>query len=585
VKSGPGVRLGWMTGTLRRTALWIVAATGLLIAIGTGVPGPPPAAAAVGECPPGYEPVGPINPGDPDFPPFTDDNVNVFAAGSFSVVQEAAEAEGKVVVMGDASFTRSTTGTYNVGVVGVGSGIVPPPDSEMLVVGGDLDGNAATTLDVGAFVGGRVTVGGTVQPGVAVETNGGTVAEGVADATLTYAGTVGLIGQKSAAWAALAPTGTVAVTPFSLTAVGDGTSDPQVFTVDATDLGTATRSLQFTAVPVGAAIYITLTGDAVELNINALLDETGTVVDPFSSDYFVDLTTRLMWNVPTAVQVGVGGSAQLPGSILVADPDSSTTITVPGTNGRVWVAGDLVHGGVGAEMHAYPFDPDEDLECKPLIGAITVDKVLDDPDGVVPPGRVFSGSVSCHLGGTDVTPDPATWSVTAGQDPVALANDVPVGAVCTLAEDALTVPPGSDHDWGPVTITPASVTVSDEEVLGFTFTNVVVPTTPPTTDPPTDPPTEPPTTTPPTEPPTTTPPTTLPPTVDPTTPTVEPTSPPGPSATSSTTDDPDVMSQDQQLPETGAPSGMVLLAALSAGMVLVGLGALAEARRNRRRKH
>ncbi|KJL40791.1 hypothetical protein [Microbacterium trichothecenolyticum] len=84
----------------------------------------------------------------------------------------APGVEGLVIVQGDADFTKSPGGTFNVGWVGVGSGVVPTPGEVMLAVGGDLSVGAGTVLDVGAnardasdeLLGGNVDVGGITTP-------------------------------------------------------------------------------------------------------------------------------------------------------------------------------------------------------------------------------------------------------------------------------------------------------------------------------------------------------------------------------------------------------------------------------------
>ena len=64
----------------------------------------------------------------------------------------------------------------------------------------------------------------------------------------------------------------------------------------------------------------------------------------------------------------IGGLAQLPGSLLVPTAPSTTTLAGAGTNGRILVAGDLVHTGAG-ELHAYPFLPDPAARLRPGPGA------------------------------------------------------------------------------------------------------------------------------------------------------------------------------------------------------------------------
>ncbi|ROP36500.1 choice-of-anchor A family protein [Saccharothrix texasensis] len=46
------------------------------------------------------------------------------------------------------------------------------------------------------------------------------------------------------------------------------------------------------------------------------------------------LRERLLWNFPDATSAGIGGTAQFQGSVLVGNPASTTTVTVPGLAGR-----------------------------------------------------------------------------------------------------------------------------------------------------------------------------------------------------------------------------------------------------------
>jgi choice-of-anchor A domain-containing protein len=90
--------------------------------------------------------------------------------------------------------------------------------------------------------------------------------------------------------------------------------------------------------------------------------------------------------------------------------------------------------------------------------SLSVRKVLTDPDSVVTPGRLFTGTISCDAG----TPSPNTWGVTAGGAAFTFTG-IPAGATCTIAEDALTVRPSatdSSYYWEPSTfLTPATVTL------------------------------------------------------------------------------------------------------------------------------
>src|SRR5205085_1411529 len=136
------------------------------------------------------------------------------------------------------------------------------------------------------------------------------------------------------------------------------------------------------------------------------------------------------------------GLAQLPGSVLVPNAASTTTISNHGTNGRILVGGNLVHTGLG-ELHAYPFLGDPQLGCAadPVhLTSLTLDVTLVDPDHVVDSDRVFEGRYSCNLAGVNVTPEDDTWRMHAGAKPKVVSNQIPSGASCTVTE-RLDLPP------------------------------------------------------------------------------------------------------------------------------------------------
>jgi|GEM_PF-3435815 len=291
-----------------------------------------------------------------------DNRPNLFVKGGFTVVQNAAEMEGKAVVLGDASVTKAG-GIYNVGTAGVGSGLWPQPGTDHLVVGGSLSANSGVTVDVGANNtpgGGAVSAGGAVDV-AKLSTNGGKVTTNDSTAADAFRDLPSRIQTTSASYAALPATGTVSVTGWGIDLVGDGTSTTQVFTLDGKALGAAVRSLEVKNVPAGARMIINVTGGPqVTLGLNALL--LNGVPVPISDSTFGELAGHMLWNYTEAQDVHVTGSAQVPGSMLVPSEAGTTTIDVPGYNGRVYVNGDFVHGGNGSEVHAYPF-PDELTSC------------------------------------------------------------------------------------------------------------------------------------------------------------------------------------------------------------------------------
>ncbi|HET6939686.1 MAG TPA: choice-of-anchor A family protein, partial [Nocardioides sp.] len=427
--------------------------------------------------------------------------MSVLVGGSLKVSGAAAGAEGTVVTLGDATFARDVPGSYEVGATALGSQVTPYAGSDMLVVGGSLTGGLGTHVDVGQALGGDVVVGGAVAEGTDLDAHGGRVDAGVADATAPYVDLAGQLAGKSAAYAALAPTGTVDVTGDAVTLAGDGVSNLQVFTVDGSTLAAGSdggseadqingrghdhgpdsvraahrdgegpfgRSLQLTGVPDGATVVVNLTGPAVDLDIDSLLTADGQPLDPQADPAFAALATHLLWNAPSATAVTVSGEAQLPGSLLVPTAPSTTTLAGQGTNGRILVAGDLVHTGLG-ELHAYPFLPDLQLTCAgdPVhLTALTLDVVVVDPDKVVDPERYFQGRFDCTLGGANVTPVDNTWKLRAGAAARVLSNLIPSGATCTVSE-RLDAAPAPFRTWADPAVAPDMVVVAKREQKGF----------------------------------------------------------------------------------------------------------------------
>ena len=110
------------------------------------------------------------------------------------------------------------------------------------------------------------------------------------------------------------------------------------------------------------------------------------------------------------------------------------------------------------------------------LGDLELVKVLDDPFNVVSLSRVYTGTFQCIHNTVDVTPAPGTWSTTAGAPAVTLATNLPAGTVCTVAEDALTVPPlvgFPQYIWRTPVISPTPVTIAEGVTSRVTVTNIV----------------------------------------------------------------------------------------------------------------
>ncbi|MBO0915720.1 choice-of-anchor A family protein, partial [Streptomyces laculatispora] len=285
-----------------------------------------------------------------------DSNINIYVGGDYLVREAAAEAEGKIVTLGrfDMSKRAGASQIYNVGVAGVGSRVPPPNDSDFLTVGGDL--SIATDERLLAEEG--------LNHGVVRYAQGltGTViptAVHDADAAAPY---TELRDQLTAASHCYAyddnkdhrrpTTGTTQNDGSETVFTGDGSSAVQVFALDA-DLTTGSggqEGIVFNGVPDGATVLVNVYGSTRNISTYmGVLPQSG-------------IRERLMWNFPDATTIGLKGTGQFQGSVLIGQQSSVATLMMSGTNGRFYSAGSLTHTSEGEsggqEMHAYPFDGD-----------------------------------------------------------------------------------------------------------------------------------------------------------------------------------------------------------------------------------
>ncbi|SEP49015.1 choice-of-anchor A family protein [Amycolatopsis saalfeldensis] len=284
-----------------------------------------------------------------------DEGINVYVGGGFQVGGAAAEAEGKLVVLGDFAMAKGAGGSsvYNVGIVGAGSRVPPPDGSDFLTAGGGVTvAPGQRLLADGGVVRHAGALTGTVT--------GTTVAD--PDATEPYRDLRAQLGQASRCYAypdsgPRPATGTARNEGYRTLFTGDGKSALQVFTVDfdLTGPGGGMQGLEFQGIPPGATVLVNLTGSARAINTYS-----GDLAD---QDGLNKLRERLLWNFPDATSVRIAGGAQFQGSVLIGNQDSLATVTASGMNGRFFTTGSLLHtseptGGGGQELHAYPFDGD-----------------------------------------------------------------------------------------------------------------------------------------------------------------------------------------------------------------------------------
>ncbi|WP_051732260.1 choice-of-anchor A family protein [Kitasatospora phosalacinea] len=367
-----------------------------------------------------------------------DENVNVFVGGDFNVTGSAAEAEGRVVTLGNFSQNKAqgVSAVYNVGIVGVGSRVPPPDGSDFLVTGGNITvAQDQRLLAEGGVVRHAGTVDGTVL---------GTLVQDP-QAVAAYTPLRGQLQAASECYAGTgAPrpaTGTAVNQGFQTLFTGDGTSALQVFNVDF-DLTTATGAQQgivFANIPPGATVLVNLLGGA-----RTVSTFSGGIDD---SDPFNQLREHLLWNVPTAGTVTFTGTGQFQGSILVGNPASSTTVNMPGLNGRFFTTGTLNHtsggsGGTGTEIHAYPFDGDLPDCTTPANGICSATDL--------PLGTYYWQEVSAP-NGYDLPAQPVSTvelTCTTPANGICSATDLPLG---TYYWQEVSAPNGYDLPGDPVT--------------------------------------------------------------------------------------------------------------------------------------
>ena len=320
-----------------------------LLSIGSAAPLAPPLGPCSGpQCP---SPFPPVDNGD-----FAgrDATVNIFTGGYYRVSGRAAEAEGKIVTMGGFTVDKDGGGSFNAGVVGVGSRVVPPDGTDFVTVGGNVDIKTGNTLFIGGgdstgIAYGNLKYAGTLTGATDIAPTGAAIQD--PNATVPFQDALTQIETVSACTGTAAATGTVTSDGFTVTFQGDGTSARQVFNVpgNLTKADGTAIDLVFAGIPDGATVVVNMLSDNPIINTNTGFDGTPTAA----------LRPRLMWNFPTATTSTITGLAQFQGSVMAGNPANTMTISQAGMNGRVSLAGNLEQTGSGGfELHAYPFDGD-----------------------------------------------------------------------------------------------------------------------------------------------------------------------------------------------------------------------------------
>lgn len=346
-----------------------------------------------------------------------DEAYSVVVGGSYRVVQ-GSEAEGRVHVGGDLLLQSGRY--FNAVQVGVGACVVPPaadrPDSPAhLIVGGQIRPvEASATLAVGLpDLRSTVLVGGAPAGAGQVLARGGVRYQvPLPTAPLDLLA----LAQRSRHWASLPPTGRVSG-QHPMLFEGDGQSALQVFQLQG---DVPSSGLRLRGIPPGATVLINHPGQGtVSLNYYDMSDPAGQGGFQFSTE----LTRRLLWNFPQASLVRLTGGAQWQGSVLVAQGALYTAL--PGLNGRVLVADDLIQDAQGSELHNYDFqgdlpDPPQSEETNPA--APPLDAAHPPPPPTPPDAPTDASSPTAPSS----DPDPSTPLPPQAPDPAPPANAIPL---------------------------------------------------------------------------------------------------------------------------------------------------------------
>ncbi|MFF3536011.1 choice-of-anchor A family protein [Streptomyces sp. NPDC002466] len=350
------------------SALAVLLSLGLL-GTGAGSAFATPVAATDGESE--YCPSSGKLPGIGNSPQFIDGNVALFAGGDYTVDGASAEAEGLLVVKGDATFAKTSGGIFNVGRAGAGSGILPDGGEVMLAVGGNLTIAKGTKVDVGHGVtsksgyGGAVRVGKKIDEKGELETNGGNRSSGLGTegALSPYQSFDRTIGDESSSLGKLKATGTSVREGGTVTfkSTGAGNGGIQVFEIPAAELDGAS-SFVFKSIPDGDSVAVNVTGSHAVSISPMSVGFNDDRVDVYSSAGFGDAASRILYNFEDSTSLTLGGGGNFMGSILA--PRASADFTAS-TNGRVYVGGDVKTHGTGNESHNYPWNGSPAFTCKP----------------------------------------------------------------------------------------------------------------------------------------------------------------------------------------------------------------------------
>ena len=363
----------------------------------------------------------------------SDDHVAMFIGGNF-IEQQAAEVEGKVVTLGD--LVVQANGAGNFVSVGAGTHIIPTPNTDCIVVGGDLKAyKNVQTYNQASWMTCDI-----VYKGVAVnknkwKTNGNVRQDSSLDMSF-YENMKYVLEKKSKYWKTLPSTGTFSDSWGQTNFECSSTNEVQVFNFLEEDrsLLDGPHTFWFGDACEGKTILINVHGTGA-VNVNA-----ATMFWNHRSGYGANgfptcMTESILWNFPDAatVNIGNGKTSEFHGSILAT---GDLRFTTSGHSGRTIVLGDLTHSRGGSEFHSYQFNP-------PI--------ALPDPDDIcVIPEDISNAMVAPYPTQAPKTPAPTAALTKCLAIP---QSDLPSGLWATQDQQCKKCESGSTT-WWPCNLNP-----------------------------------------------------------------------------------------------------------------------------------
>jgi choice-of-anchor A domain-containing protein len=293
-----------------------------------------------------------------------DNSVAVFAGGNYKG-NNAAEVEGKMVVLGD--LIVESSGPGNFVSVGLGSQVIPSPDTDCIIVGGNLEAHRDIQVyNQLPWMKCNIVFKGTTQQEGRWKIGQGEVREDKNYDLTHYEKMLEVLRKKSLHWGELASTAGARVwqpwpdhTKFKCT----NQDVIQVFNIRPGEEiyinGDQLSSYQFTDNCEGKTILInvhlegTVAVNAVDLYLGApAKGKVGYKKDGFPTC----MIESILWNFPKAtdIDIGNGRRSEFQGSILAV---GNLKLSTTGHSGRTMVLGDIEHNCGGSEFHNYQFNP------------------------------------------------------------------------------------------------------------------------------------------------------------------------------------------------------------------------------------